>query len=34
VRSPLTGPITEQWKTGVPLHRGAERYYREMEYPL
>jgi TRAP-type uncharacterized transport system substrate-binding protein len=28
-RSPLTGPITEQWKTGVPLHRAAERYYKE-----
>ena len=29
VRSPLTGPITEQWKTGVPLHRAAEKYYKE-----
>lgn len=32
VRSPLTGPITEQWKTGVPLHRAAEGYYREVGY--
>ena len=33
VRSPLTGPISEQWKTGgVPLHRGAERYYQEAGY--
>jgi TRAP-type uncharacterized transport system substrate-binding protein len=31
-RSPLTGPITEQWKTGVPLHRAAERYYREARH--
>ena len=28
-RSPLTGPLSEYWKTGVPLHRAAERYYRE-----
>ncbi len=27
-RSPLTGPLSEYWKTGVPLHRAAERYYR------
>jgi TRAP-type uncharacterized transport system substrate-binding protein len=29
VRSPLTGPITEQWTTGAPLHHAAENYYRE-----
>ena len=28
-RSPLTGPLSEFWKTGVPLHRAAERYYLE-----
>lgn len=28
-RSPLTGPLSEFWKTGVPLHRAAERHYRE-----
>ncbi len=28
-RSPLTGPLSEHWRTGVPLHRAAERYYRE-----
>jgi TRAP-type uncharacterized transport system substrate-binding protein len=32
IRSPLTGPITEQWKTSVPLHRAAERYYKETGY--
>jgi len=32
LRSPLTGPITEHWKTGVPLHRAAERYYKEAGY--
>lgn len=31
-RSPLTGPLSEFWKTGVPLHRAAERYYREVGY--
>lgn len=31
-RSPLTGPLSEFWKTGVPLHRAAERYYREAGY--
>lgn len=30
LRSPLTGPITEQWRTGVPLHRAAEKYYKEV----
>ncbi len=32
IRSPLTGPLSEYWKTGVPLHRAAERYYREVGY--
>lgn len=32
LRSPLTGPITDHWKTGVSLHRGAERYYKEAGY--
>ncbi len=31
-RSPLTGPVIDQWKTGVPLHSGAERYYKEAGY--
>lgn len=32
LRSPLTGPISEQWRTGIPLHAAAERYYREAGY--
>jgi len=34
LRSPLTGPIENHWRTGVPLHRAAERYYREAGYEL
>ena len=30
--SPLTGPIQRQWESPIPLHPGAERYYREMGY--
>jgi TRAP-type uncharacterized transport system substrate-binding protein len=30
IRSPLTGPIARQWEgSSIPLHPGAERYYRE-----
>ena len=34
LRSSLTAPIQEQWKTRVPLHQGAERYYKEVGYPI
>lgn len=34
LRSPLTGPITDHWKTGVPLHQAAERYYKEVGYMM
>jgi TRAP-type uncharacterized transport system substrate-binding protein len=32
LRSPLTGPISEFWRTPIPLHPAAERYYREKGY--
>jgi TRAP-type uncharacterized transport system substrate-binding protein len=33
ISSPLTGPIERQWEgCTVPLHPGAERYYREKGY--
>jgi TRAP-type uncharacterized transport system substrate-binding protein len=33
INSPLTGPIERQWEgCSVPLHPGAERYYRERGY--
>jgi TRAP-type uncharacterized transport system substrate-binding protein len=34
LRSSLTGPIQDQWKTRVPLHQAAACYYREMGYPV
>jgi TRAP-type uncharacterized transport system substrate-binding protein len=34
LRSSLTAPIQEQWKTRVPLHRGAACYYRKTGYPI
>jgi TRAP-type uncharacterized transport system substrate-binding protein len=30
--STLTEAITRQWETNIPLHSGAERYYREAGY--
>ena len=30
--SPMTGPILRQWEAPIPLHPGAERYYREKGY--
>ena len=34
LRSSLTGPIQEQWKTRVPLHQAAARYYKETGCPI
>jgi TRAP-type uncharacterized transport system substrate-binding protein len=34
LRSSLTSPIQEQWKTRIPLHRAATCYYSEMKYPI
>ena len=30
--STLTQPITRQWETKIPLHPGAQRYYRDAGY--
>jgi len=34
LRSSLTAPIQEHWKTRVPLHQGAACYYKEVGYPI
>jgi TRAP-type uncharacterized transport system substrate-binding protein len=34
LRSSLTAPIQDQWKTRVPLHEAAARYYKEAGYPI
>jgi TRAP-type uncharacterized transport system substrate-binding protein len=29
LQSPLTGPLADIWRTPIPLHTAAQRYYRE-----